>query len=74
MDDWALPTINLDRCTSCGLCVTYCPTKAVEMINCVPVIVRTLRCAYCGACEELCPEHAIELSYEIIPLSRKDSE
>ena len=70
MDTWALPTINLDRCTRCGLCITYCPTKAVEMVDALPTIVRTKDCVYCGTCEDICPEGAIELSYEITPINR----
>jgi 2-oxoglutarate ferredoxin oxidoreductase subunit delta len=76
MDDWALPTIRLERCTGCGLCVTYCPTHAVEMVETRasgaqevvrrPVITRPQECAYCGTCEELCPESAIVLTYEIV--------
>ena len=57
MDERALPTINLDMCTGCGLCVDQCPTRAVEMGGAGrPVIVRPKDCAYCGLCEEMCPE------------------
>lgn len=70
MDNWALPVINLDRCTRCGLCIAYCPTKAVEMVDDLPTIVRTRDCVYCGTCEDICPEGAIELSYEIVPVNR----
>ena len=67
MSEWALPTINMDRCDGCGLCVDYCPTDAAEMIEAQPSIVRPEDCAYCGLCEETCPHGAIELSYEISP-------
>lgn len=70
MDNWALPVINLDRCTRCGLCIVYCPTKAVEMVDALPTIVRTKDCVYCGTCEDICTEGAIELSYEIVPVHR----
>ena len=66
MDDWVLPTINLERCTGCGLCVEYCPTSAVDMVGPQPVITRPQDCAYCGMCEEMCPAGAIELTYEIV--------
>jgi len=70
MDDWALPTIDLARCTGCGNCVEGCPTRAVELsAEGLPVIARPRDCAYCGACEELCPEGAIELAYEIVTAS-----
>ncbi len=68
MDEWVLPTIHMSRCTGCGNCIDYCPTKAVELsAEGKPVIVRPKDCAYCGMCEELCPEYAIELAYEIVP-------
>lgn len=65
MQDWALPTIHPQACTGCGLCVQYCPTAAVELVDGKPVIVRPADCAYCGLCEENCPTGAIELAYEI---------
>lgn len=60
-----LPDIQIERCTGCGQCVRYCPTKAVEMQGSLPVIVRPADCAYCGLCEESCPTGAIALQYEI---------
>lgn len=65
MDEWALPSINMERCTGCGTCVDFCPTRAVELIEARPIIVRPADCAYCGLCEETCPQGAIELAYEI---------
>ena len=66
-DDWALPQIDMDRCTGCGMCETYCPTQAVDLVEGWPVIARPEDCAYCGLCEEACPENAIALTYEITP-------
>ena len=69
MDERVLPTIDLNICTGCGLCVDQCPTRAVELGSAGrPVIVRPKDCAYCGLCEEMCPEGAIALSYEIVML------
>lgn len=67
MDEWVLPEINSNRCTGCGLCVTYCPTKAVALLENRPVITRPLDCAYCGICEDMCPEDAVRLVYIIGP-------
>ena len=70
MDERVLPTIDLDLCTGCALCVDRCPTRAVEMGDAGrPVIVRPGDCAYCGLCEEMCPAGAIALLYEIVELS-----
>lgn len=66
-DDWTLPTIDMSRCTGCGFCFEYCPTKAVELTpEGLPFIARPRDCVYCGMCEELCPEGAIALEYEIV--------
>jgi formate hydrogenlyase subunit 6/NADH:ubiquinone oxidoreductase subunit I len=72
MDEWILPEINLERCTRCGLCVRYCPTSAVEMVETRPVIVRPQDCVYCGECEEICPADAIALSYQVEPISPRN--
>ena len=67
MVEWALPTIDMALCNGCGICVTQCPTHAVELAEQRPAIVRPEDCAYCGLCEEICPEGAIALAYEIVP-------
>ena len=72
MDDWALPTIDLERCTGCGLCVEYCPSHAVELVADRPTITAPERCAYCGTCEEMCPDGAIMLAYEIVSAPDSD--
>ncbi len=66
MNEWALPTLNLKNCTSCGLCVEYCPTKAVAMIDGYPGITNPQACVYCGVCEEICPVGVIGLEYEFV--------
>ena len=71
MAEWVLPTIRMERCTGCAQCVSYCPTRAVEMVRSRPVIARPGDCVYCGLCEEVCPTGAIALSYEIAPLGRE---
>ena len=68
MNDMVLPTIDYGRCTRCGLCVERCPTRAVEISDEWPAVVRPGDCAYCGLCEEMCPAGAISLVYEIVLL------
>jgi MinD superfamily P-loop ATPase len=67
MDEWALPEIDLERCTGCGKCETQCPENAVQIIDRRPEITDRYACSYCGICEEICPVHAIQLSYQIFP-------
>ncbi|MGQ9584361.1 MAG: ATP-binding protein [Anaerolineae bacterium] len=64
--DWALPEIDLERCTGCGTCVELCPTGAVEVGPVGAFIARPEDCTYCAQCETLCPEGAIHLGYEIV--------
>jgi NAD-dependent dihydropyrimidine dehydrogenase PreA subunit len=66
MDKWSLPTIDMELCNGCGLCVTYCPVSAVALVDGRPVITHPEDCAYCGLCEESCPQDAISLHYEIV--------
>ncbi len=72
MDEWRLPIINLDLCTGCGWCATYCPANTVDMIDAQPHLSRPEDCIYCGLCEEICPTGAISLHYEIV-LAEPDS-
>ena len=66
MDTWALPEIDLARCTRCGRCVTCCPGQAVDMRPAGPAIVRPGDCTYCTLCEAVCPPGAITCAYELI--------
>ncbi|MFQ3630028.1 ATP-binding protein [Roseiflexus sp.] len=64
--NWALPVIDLDRCTGCGQCVRRCPTRAVELIDRKAVIVRPSSCTYCDACERACSTGAIGRPFMIM--------
>ena len=64
--EWALPQINVTRCTLCGTCVEQCPGHAVEMTANGPSFVRPLDCTYCAVCEDACPESAITCTYVIV--------
>ena len=66
MEKWALPEIDLERCTQCGRCVEQCPANAVEMVECWPSIVRPAECNYCTECEKVCAEGAITCTFEIV--------
>jgi len=66
MQDWAVPEIDRQRCTLCGVCVEQCPVGAVEMGPEGPFIARPKDCTYCALCEAICPERAISARYEIV--------
>lgn len=66
MKEWALPIIDLQRCTRCGRCATECPTEAVEMQERGPIIARPMDCTFCTTCEAICPVNAIRCEFELI--------
>ena len=47
------PEIDLTRCTGCGLCVTACKRKAIEIKD-KKAVIDYSRCAHCGACRSSC--------------------
>ncbi len=63
--NWPLPRIDLVRCTGCGVCVTLCPTHAVEVRDGLAQIVRAADCSFCDVCETYCPEEAIERPFVV---------
>lgn len=51
------PSINVDRCTKCGICIRVCPFQAYgEGTN--PEFEQA-PCIRCGLCQSMCPVHAI---------------
>jgi uncharacterized protein (DUF362 family)/Pyruvate/2-oxoacid:ferredoxin oxidoreductase delta subunit len=55
---WVRPRADLDKCTSCAVCVKGCPVDAIEMLDSHPVMDYHL-CINCLCCNESCPEDAI---------------
>ena len=52
-------TVELDKCTGCGECVSSCPLDAIVIKDEKAVIEDS--CAECGACIDACPNKAIVL-------------
>jgi Fe-S-cluster-containing hydrogenase component 2 len=49
-------TRNEARCTSCGACITICPTKAFELEpKTRGIIFNNEKCIACGQCIDACP-------------------
>ncbi len=66
MNERVFPTIDLLLCNRCGVCITLCPTHALEMGPEGPWIARPEDCSYCATCDTYCPTGAISAYYEIV--------
>jgi ferredoxin len=62
------------KCTGCGMCVKFCPVRAVSIEDKKPQIDPS-RCIGCGQCEFQCSANVISLVYDerevILPLEKK---
>ncbi len=57
--------INRDWCKGCGICVTFCPKKVLELDRDEKACaVRPEDCICCSLCELRCPDLAIEVKTE----------
>ncbi len=57
-------TRNEDRCTSCGACVTVCPTKAFSVDPKTRLVLfDNEKCIACGLCIPACPPRAMEVHF-----------
>ncbi|NPV70412.1 MAG: 4Fe-4S binding protein [Firmicutes bacterium] len=54
-------TLELDRdlCTGCGMCVSVCPHRVLEMEGTTARVICKDDCMECGACSRNCPAGAI---------------
>lgn len=52
--------IDYNRCSKCGICLSQCPYKAIEIVKKKPEIIEVL-CEGCGICVVSCPSKAIEI-------------
>ena len=62
-----LPSIDPDKCTGCGLCVSVCELNALVLVDNVVTIIQTdIECEWCAICEAVCPTGAICCPFEIV--------
>lgn len=52
------PEVNVNACDGCGLCLTVCKRKAIEM-KANLVLIDKEKCKHCGQCITVCPSDAI---------------
>ncbi len=57
-------TRNEEKCTSCGACITVCPTKAFTVDSKTRMVLfDNEKCIACGACIPACPPRAMEVHF-----------
>ena len=58
----ATALVNAERCVACGLCVSACPFRAIELEEEKgAAAVDEALCKGCGTCAAACPSGAIDL-------------
>ena len=57
-------TLNTERCTNCGACITVCPTNAFELDSATrKIIFHSDKCIACNLCIKACPPRAMETRF-----------
>ncbi len=72
-----LHTLDLEKCTSCGLCRMVCPNEAIELVPLEEggkghVQIDYGRCSFCGYCIEFCRLSALKMT-DIVEISTDNS-
>lgn len=67
--------IDGEKCTSCQMCATFCPTEAIHKFGDAATAAETGkpfgidhytgRCVRCHCCEDICPTGALTLSTDV---------
>ncbi len=50
-------------CKRCGICIAFCPTKALTRDRMGYPLVDNDKCISCGTCEVMCPDFAIVVTH-----------
>lgn len=56
----AVPVVNGDMCTACGICADDCPNSCYDIAD-IAVLARPADCTECGICVDDCPNGAITM-------------
>ena len=57
-------TRNEERCTSCGACLTICPTGCFKLdLKTRKIMFQGEKCVACGVCLKACPPRAMEVHF-----------
>ena len=55
--------IDVNRCTSCGACISPCPTHALTLNQDLTLNFNEKKCVRCRICVDACPMRAIRFAY-----------
>jgi coenzyme F420-reducing hydrogenase delta subunit/Pyruvate/2-oxoacid:ferredoxin oxidoreductase delta subunit len=53
--------LDLAKCNSCGLCISVCPTKAIDKGE-NGIFLNSISCTGCGICVPACPTAALDVN------------
>jgi len=59
------PTADHDKCEMCGICVEYCPAKAITS-DIKSISFNYEKCIRCFCCLEVCPHGALKVKQTVI--------
>jgi Fe-S-cluster-containing hydrogenase component 2 len=68
---WGYLSINDDRCNSCRMCATFCPTGAIVKFDepgedgAMGIEHYPAGCVQCRLCEDICPSDALSISSRV---------
>lgn len=48
-----------DKCTSCGACISACPSEVISSADDGKSIIDADSCVDCASCTDVCPSEAI---------------
>ena len=57
------PKIDSEKCTGCGVCMKWCPSNALTLLDKKITIDRNV-CIGCGECILSCEQHAIKMPWD----------
>ena len=59
--------LDKEGCTGCRLCISVCPTKAIEFIpEEKKVKIFISRCCFCAQCVDICPPGVLSMTDEFL--------
>ena len=67
---WGRVDIDVDRCKTCLMCATFCPTGAISKVmgpeGRVTLEHRPADCVKCSCCTDVCPTEALALREDVL--------